>query len=213
MSSLFRHGCLIASVVLVAALGGSLAGCSPWATYPPVEVKPLTKVEKPTYEPVPTVIAFAVTYTQDNYTAGRDLPINLPDGNWELYDDVFRKLPQGGRPMMTASEPAISIKEVRTRALEAEVDVVYTRTDGVNQLVTLQLEKEVFGGWELKRARVWQIRDVQMPAPTYLAPTPGQLIEKKKQRGPNGELPVAEPNTTNTWPSQPPAATQPTPAG
>jgi hypothetical protein len=76
---------------------------------------------------------------------------------------------------------------VRTRAFEAEVDVVYPRADGLNQLVTLELERELFKDWRVKSARPWQLRNVEMPEPTYIAPTAEELVKKDKDVGPGGE--------------------------
>jgi len=192
MHSTTRHGRLLYSIVFC-GLSGGFAGCAQWATYPPVETKAarmMTRAE--TAEPLPTIMALAIDYVRDEYLPGQNLPVNLPTGtSWEAYNKTFSRVKDGKggttiNPMTKPGEPAICITEVRTRAFDAEVDVIYPRADGLNQLATLKLQREVFKEWAVKSARPWQIRNVQLPDPTYVAP------------------PVAEPNTT-----QPAAASQP----
>jgi len=184
-----RHGCLL-------ALGAALvmAGCSPWSTYPPVETRAAQALSRPTFEPVPTVMALAIDYARTEYLPGKDLAINLPQGaNWEVYQRVFGKLEGGGRPLIDDKEPAIHIKEVRTRSFDAQVDLIYPRGDGLNQLATISMHSEVFKDWRVTSARLWQIRDVQTPEPHYIPPTPEELAKKKIERGPAGETPASKP--------------------
>jgi hypothetical protein len=214
MNDRAQHG-RFSALALAPALGlaalagmGSLAGCSSWSTYPQVETKAARVFSQPTREPVPTIMAAALNYTQREYTVGKELPINLPDGcNWEAYQRVFERVSGEPRPMLKAGEPAIAITEVRTRAWDAEVDLVYPRGDGLNQLVTIDLSRDVTKPWHVKSARLWQIRDVTLPDPTYVAPTAEQLIKEKVLVGPNGERAT----TTTNWPegSTAPASTQP----
>jgi hypothetical protein len=84
-----RQGCLFAAFACVSAL---FAGCSPWATYPPVEVKPAQAMTRETFEPLPTVMGLAIDYARTEYLAGKDYPINLPVGSgWQSYEKVFEK--------------------------------------------------------------------------------------------------------------------------
>jgi hypothetical protein len=169
------------------------AGCSPWATYPPVEVAPATMVTRPTFEPVPTVMTLAIKYARSEYASGQDLAVNLPLGaDWQTYEKVFERLDGGGRPMMQPGEAAIHIVEVRARAFEAEVDLVYPRPGGPNQLVTLFMHRG-FNDWEVKNTRQWQIRDVLTPPPAYVAPSAEELAKKKRESGPAGEAPASRP--------------------
>lgn len=190
MRSLTRHGCS-----LLAALSLMLfAGCSPWATYPPVEVKAAQAMTRETFEPVPTVMALSIEYVRDTYLPGQDLAVNLPAGSgWQAYEKVFEKTAASDRPLMQASDKAVHVKEVRTRAFDAECDVIYPRADGLNQLVTLTLQREVFKDWRVKSARLWQIRDITAPDPSYVAPTPEELAKKKREQGPAGETPASQP--------------------
>lgn len=160
----FRHTTLV-------AVGAALIvvwGCAPSATYPPVETT--AKLAKPTFEPVPTVLATAIRFVQENYTHDQDLAINLPQGvPAEAYDAVFAKL-GGGRPMTLAGEPAIHIQEVRTRNFNAQADVIYPRADGFNQLATITMKRTVFQNYRVERVRPWQLPDVVAMTPNYVAP-------------------------------------------
>jgi hypothetical protein len=168
------------------------AGCSPWATYPPVEVGPATMVTRPTFEPVPTVMSLAIKYARKEYAPGQDLALNLPAGaDWQTYEKVFERLDGGGRPMLQAGEAAIHIVEVRARAFEAEVDLIYPRTGGPNQPATLFMHRG-FNDWEVTKTRLWQIRDVLAPAPAYVAPSGEELAKKKRDSGPAGETPASQ---------------------
>lgn len=165
------HGCASNRLKLLAASGGLaivLAACAPSSTYPPVETT--ARLTKPTFEPVPTVIATAIRYAQQNYVKDQDVAINLPPGvPAEAYDKVFAKL-EGGRPMTVEGEPALHITEVRTRNFNAQVDMIYPRADGLNQFVTLTMKRSVLENYHVVRARPWQLRDVTAMAPNYVAP-------------------------------------------
>jgi hypothetical protein len=168
-----RHGRINSTLVAPAvgvALTIALSACAPSATYPPVETT--AKLTKPTFEPMPTVMAAAIKFTRENYTKDLDLPINLPAGMPpQAYDKVFAKLGDG-RPMTTAGEPAIHITEVRTRTFNAQVDLIYPRRDGFNQFITLTMKRSVLENYRVDRVRPWQLRDVTAMTPNYVAPPP-----------------------------------------
>ena len=186
-----RHGCLFASLAGIALL---FAGCSPWATYPPVEVKPAQAMTSETFEPLPTVMALAIDYARAECVPGKNYPVNLPAGSgWQSYEKVFEKTQGDDTPMKTVGEPALHITQVRTRAFDAEVDLVYPRGDGLNQLVTISLNREVFKDWRVMSARLWQIRSIEIPDPTYTPPSAEELAKKKRESGPGGEIPATQP--------------------
>jgi len=83
---------------------------------------------------------------------------------------------------------------VRTRAFDAQIDVIYPRPDGLNQLVTLTMQREVFKDWRVTTTRPWQIRNVEAPAANYVPPTAEQLVKEKKEVGPGGERVTLETN-------------------
>lgn len=158
----------------ICALAIFLIGCSPSGTYPPVEIT--GKLIKPTHEPIPTLMAVAIRYARENYGKDQDLAINLPAGTTaEAYETVFKKV-GGGRPMMDSGEKAIHIQEVRSRNFNAQVDLIYPRADGLNQLVTLTLHRGMLEKYRVERARAWQIRDVEAPEPSYV-PTAAKAFE------------------------------------
>lgn len=160
----------IAVLSLAALVTGLIGGCAPMSTYPPVETAAATAITRPTFEPVPSVMTAALEYAQANYAQERDLAINLPEGApVELYDIVLERL-GGGRPMRVPEEPAIHVTQVRTRAFNAQVDLLYPRVDGINQTVTLTLRYNLPDGWRVTDAREWRIRHVAAPAPSYVEP-------------------------------------------
>jgi len=145
-------------------------GCAEWSTYPTVEVKAGTMLARPEARTVVSVMAASVSYTQEHLTQGQDLAINLPWGApAEAYDKVFAKI-GSGRPMQADGEPAIHLKEVRTRGMHAEADVIYPRADGLNQLTTLYLECTLFETYSVKDFKAWQLRSVAAPTANYVAP-------------------------------------------
>jgi hypothetical protein len=161
-------GLLAAAFLLI----GLASGCQQWSTYPPVELT--ARLQRPAAEPVPTVIAESIRYAREKFLDGRDLPINLPQGvSAAVYDKVFAHL-GGGRPMQAAGESAIHITEVRTRAMNAQVDMIYPRADGIHQFVTLTLEHGMFEKWRVVRSKPWVMRDVVPPGPNYVSPPPEQ---------------------------------------
>ena len=151
-------------------------------------------------------MAASVKFAQDNLVAGQDLAINLPNGaNAESYEKVFAKL-GGGRPMVNDGEPAIHLREVRTRGMHAEADLIYSRTDGLNQLVTLKLERTLFETYSVKDHKVWQLRSVAAPMSNYVAPPPPALVEEPADTQPTIiEQPTAttDASTTSDVPRQP----------
>lgn len=173
------HGRMCPAWTILAFLTACFAGCQQWSTYPPVELT--ARLNRPAAEPVPTVIAQAIGYARAQYLNGEEFPINLPKGvPAEVYDKVFEKL-GGGRPMERPDEKAIHITEVRTRALNAQVDMIYSRPDGVPQFVTLSLEHGVFEKWRVTSARPWAIRNVEVPEPNYVPARPKPDNPKHEQ--------------------------------
>lgn len=160
----------MAAVVILAGLEMVMGGCQQYATYPPVEVT--ARMQRPAAEPVPTIIADAVLYARDNFVGGQALPINLPEEvPATVYEKVFTHL-DGGRPMQIPGERAIHITEVRTRAMHAQVDMMYPTPKGFYQFVTLTLERSVLESWRVKSERKWAMRDVRPPTPNFVPPPP-----------------------------------------
>ena len=150
----------IGLAVLVLTLGG----CSPWATYPPVEHT--QGLARPVYEPIPTLMAKSITFAHDRYHAVDDIVINLPEGvSAKTYDLVLRKIGRG-RSMAETDAEAYTVREIRTRGQEAQVDLVCPRSDGLHELVTLYFKNNLMDGWRIESTRLWRIR-VERPTANY----------------------------------------------
>jgi hypothetical protein len=173
MQSRLKNAALASTIAMC---GLHLGGCQQMATYPGVEVT--AKYQRPAAEPVPTIIAVSAKYIRDHYLDGRDLPINLPEGvPSTVYDKVFTHL-DGGRPMVFPDEQAIHFTEIRTRTMNAQVDVIFPDSGGFNQFYTLSLEHSVLEKWHVKSERKWAMGAIKTPAPNYVAPEPEQPKEQ-----------------------------------
>ena len=205
-----RHGCFTRPMTTLAAIGGAmilLSACAPSATYPPVETT--ARLAKPTYEPVPTVMATAIKYVRENCTPGQDLAINLPAGmSSEVYDKIFQKL-GSGRPMTMPEELAIHIQEVRTRNFNAQVDVIYPRVDGFNQLMTITMKRTLLENYRVERVRPWQLTDVMAMAPNYVAPPPPPVEPVEESAEAVADSTPAEDDPTGTFVASPSDHAQP----
>lgn len=166
--------------LLACSLGFALSGCAQWSTYPPVETtKALTN--RPAARPVPAIMAASIKYAQERYLSDSDAAINLPEGtSAQAYDAVFAKL-GGGRPMLIANEPTIHIQEVRTRGFDAQADLIFQKSDGFYQMVTLTLRGNMMEQYRVTGARTWQIRNMAAPGPNYVPPPmPTQVAGKSE---------------------------------
>ena len=151
-----------------------LTACAPWSTYPPVETAMAQKMSKETFEPVPTVMAVALQYGRDHYAGGREVAINLPEGTpAAAYDKVIKKL-GWGHPLMMPTDEALHVITVRTRGMNAETDLIFKRSDGLNQMVTLKMSRGAFQKYKVTDARLWQMRDLKAPQPNYTPPPASQ---------------------------------------
>jgi hypothetical protein len=160
-----------ASLNLV-VISASLSACAPWATYPPVESKAFQSMSRETFEPVPTVMVVALQYGREHYANDQEVAINLPeDTPAAAYDKVIKKL-GWGRPLMLPTDDALHIIEVRTRGFNGEVDMIYQRSDGLHQMVTISMSRTVVNRYKVTGTRVWQLRDLKAPQPTYVPPPP-----------------------------------------
>ena len=160
----------IRSIVAFVLLAGGLfavAGCAPWATYPPVEHT--AKLVNPSFEPMPTLMAKAITFVHDEQAAMPELVYNLPSGvPMRTYEIVQKKL-AGGRPMQLSDSRAYHVTAVRTRGPEAEVDVIVPRTDGLHELQTVRFKQKFGKGYQVTSSRQWRLR-VEPPMANYQPP-------------------------------------------
>jgi hypothetical protein len=154
---------------LVCGFGLCLSGCTQWSTYPPIETTQALS-NRPAARPVPAVMAASITYAQQRYLTGEEAAINLPEGTpAEAYEAVLAKL-GGGRPMLLPGEPTIHIQEVRTRGFDAQTDLIYQKSNGFYQLVTLTLRGNMMETYRVTSARPWQVRHLAAPGPHYVPP-------------------------------------------
>lgn len=166
-----------------------LPGCSGWATYPPIEGA--TQIGHPKLEPVPSIMAEAIRYAHDRYLHDGEIVFNLPEGcGSEVYESVKLRLNSPARPLLEAGQPAVHVNAVRIRAMDAQVDVVYPRSDGHYELVTLFMRQKFLHKYEVRDTRLWRIH-VSPPQPRYEPPPAPE--------------PAADAATT---PSEPDGATQ-----
>jgi len=179
---------LVVFAALAAMILGNLGGCQQFATYPGVEVT--SSFQRADAEPVPTILACSVRYARDRYLIGEILPINLPEKTpASVYDKTIAHLTSAKsedplpecRPMIFPEERALHFVEIRTRAMHAQVDMIYPTADGFYQFVTLTLERTVVQPWRVKGERKWLVRKIEVPAPNFV-PAPEEDPKEKMAR-------------------------------
>jgi hypothetical protein len=155
-------------------LGFCVSGCAQWSTYPPIETtQALTN--RPASRPIPAIMATSYIYVRESYMHGEDAAINLPEGTpAQAYEAVLAKL-GGGQPMMRAGEPTIHIQEVRTRGFDAQTDLIYQKSDGFYEMVTLTLRGNLMEKYQVVSAHEWQLPNLAAPSPNYVAPPPAPV--------------------------------------
>ncbi|MCP3905606.1 MAG: hypothetical protein GY715_18420 [Planctomycetes bacterium] len=155
-----------------AVMLAAVSGCTPWATYPPLEGA--TSIDNPTLHPIPDVMGEALWYVHSmdvddpaNTHGGGELVFNLPAGMpTTVYDKVITKLSGDARPMKYPSETAYHVTEIRVRGTHAEVDVIHPSASGAPELVTVKLRQEGFRGFGTVDTRRWRFV-VSAPPPHY----------------------------------------------
>jgi hypothetical protein len=169
------------TAIALAAAALAAAGCTPLATYPPIET---TSVEtRPLFTPMPYLMAEALWYCNTEYGSGdTQFAYNLPEGTtYAVYNKVADKL-RAGRPMQVPGEPAYHVQQVRLRGADAEVDVVVPQAGGRYELVTVTFRGDLIEGWQVTRARVWRIPQPP-PPPTYVPPPPESEVQVAGETG------------------------------
>lgn len=157
--------CTFLLLLIAAAL--SMPGCAAWSTYP--AIPGALQVGHPEVEPLPTIMAEAVRYSNERYLEMEEPVFNLPKGvTVATYESVKRRL-RGGVAMREPGERAVHVTQIRTRGPHAEVDIVYPRSDGHYQLVTLNMRQRVLNRFHVESTRLWRIR-VDVPEPSYPQP-------------------------------------------
>jgi hypothetical protein len=145
----------------------AMSACTPWATYPPIEGA--RNIGSPAAEPVPRLMAESILYTNERFLSADEsemIVYNLPEGaTTKLYADAGRWM-TNARPMVTGDANAIHVTEVRLRAMDAQVDVIYPRGATHNEFVTLYFKKDIVNGWRVTDSRLWRVRQ-GAPQPTH----------------------------------------------
>ncbi len=181
-----------ARTLLLGVFLGLVTGCTPWATYPPIEGA--AGLNEPGMPPIPTLMAMAVTDRFEATGQTGAVVYNLPPGITEsVYRRFEHRMDRPAQPAMEVGEDAIHVISVRVRANDAEVDVIDV-ADGVPQMTTVHLGRDLLGGWKVQRRRVWRIH-VSVPKPQYPRATPQPATQPASQPA----------NQPATQPASPPA--------
>jgi len=145
----------------------SFAGCSPIATYPPVETDMAVQFSDSAKEPVPTIMVKVLEYAHKHYGGMDTIVINLPTGvGHETYEIVAKRL-GGAIPMTSVGQPAFHIVELRVRGFSADADIVFRSTTGQYEMATIRLESSIIDKWEVVDDRVWLVPEAREPVPNY----------------------------------------------
>ncbi len=141
------------------------SGCTPVATYPPVETKAGLVFSGSVHEPVPTIMTEVVLYTHKHFGGLQTIVFNLPLGiNSDTYSDVIGRI-SGSAPMSKVDEIAYHITELRVRGFSADADVMFPLASGGYGVATVLLKHSVSDGWVVVSDRVWLIPVDTPPVP------------------------------------------------
>jgi len=184
---------------LLLALASFLCGCTPWATYPPIEGA--VDISNPALAPIPTLMAEAVRYVHEQDGGGGEVVLNLPeDTPAKVYDKVIEKLGTG-RPMQPGDRQAYHVEAVRVRAVDAEVDLIHPGNGGAPELMTIYFQQQFLDGWRVQWHRRWRIR-IEAPEVRYVPPPPPEAEPETE--------PEAEPEAGAATDPRPDAVSRPT---
>lgn len=145
------------SLAIVAVLI-AIAGCAPWSSYPPIENG--GSILNPRFEPVPTLLSKSIRYVHQNYGLEGAYSFALPVG---MPESLPGTLTSRLGPDATHTENPVTadyrVLQVRARGSEGEVDLTYRRADGLEQMVTVTLEKPLpLEPYRIVHAKSWRIR-------------------------------------------------------
>ncbi len=174
------HLCRLLSLLAIAG-AGLAGGCTPWATYPPIEGS--AGIHDPSMSPIPDAIAQALRFAQ--FEDGRDgeIVFNLPAGTPPVvYQQVINRLAGGGRPMRDEGERAYHVTQVRVRTVEAEVDIIRRDAGGVPREMTVTVDRNLLSGFFVKDVRYWRY-NVEEPPPHFMSAT-----AETPDREPSGDV-------------------------
>ena len=148
-----------------------VVGCTPVATYPPVENSVALVFSNSSNEPVPTILAETLLYAHEHFGGMNTIVFNLPEGvNKETYTIVSEKI-GGAIAMETSGQLAYHVTELRKRPFHAEADIVFPVSGGQYEQATIYLSSSLSKPWTVQRERIWMIPVTELPAPNF--PTVG----------------------------------------
>lgn len=151
-------------LLLLATGAVVIAGCTPWATYPPIEGS--TGLHEPWLSPIPDVIAQAVRFAHFEDGGEGEIVINLPEGTPPVVYERVIALLGSGRPMRDPGEVAYHVRQVRVRTVEAQVDLIHRDEHGVPQEMTVTVDRNLLSGFFVSDVRYWRY-DVEEPPPYF----------------------------------------------
>ena len=145
------------------------SGCTPVATYPPVENGVALVFSNSSNEPVPTILADTLLYAHEHFGGMNTIVFNLPEGvKKETYTVVSEKI-GGAIAMDTSGQLAYHITELRKRPFHAEADIVFPVSGGQYEQATIYLSSSLSQPWTVQRERIWMIPVTELPAPNFPA--------------------------------------------
>lgn len=148
-----------------------VVGCTPIATYPPVENDVALVFSNSSNEPVPTILARTLLYAHEHFGGMDTVVFNLPEGvGHETYNIVAEKL-GGAIPMTSPNEIAYHLTELRVRGFTADADIIFPSTTGGYEMATVRVGSSLVSPWRVTRDRVWLIPSSEAPAPGYSVET------------------------------------------
>ena len=152
------------------------SGCTPVATYPPVETDVALVFSDSSNEPIPTIFAESLRYAHEHFGGMDVIVFNLPktvSGN--TYELVSDKL-GGAVPMQNQEQVSFHIIELRKRPFRAEADIIFPSTSGNYERATLYLTSSLIDPWKVARDRVWLVPVPELPSPNYGGEISGELV-------------------------------------
>ena len=143
------------------------SGCTPVATYPPVEIDAALLFSDSSNEPIPTIFAESLRYAHEHFGGMDVIVFNLPETvGVETYELVADKL-GGAVPMHNSQQVSFHIIELRKRPFHAEADIIFPSTSGNYERATLYLSSSLVNPWKVMRDRIWLVPVNKLPSPTY----------------------------------------------
>jgi hypothetical protein len=143
------------------------SGCTPVATYPPVETDAGLIFSNASNEPVPTIFAEILLYTNNHFGGMDEIVFNLPEGvPAETYTIVAGKIP-GSAPMSGVEQLSYHVVELRKRPFRAEADIIFPSASGAYSSATVYLSASLRTPWGVVRDRVWVVPVNEVPKPNF----------------------------------------------